>query len=679
MSPPHRRIGVSVILVVAIAQLSPRLVVSQGVEDLAQILAVEDSRRWDGGLFETSLKNPEPLVRRTAAMAIGRVGDWRGTELLFPVLLDPDTTVQTTAMFALGLLEDTLAVGPILERLRAVPAISQDPAVEGVAALAKIGGPEAAAFIASLLDGASRAALENRDPLVAQALIDAWRLREEAPVGALMNYLDHDKEDWRWRAVVSLSRLQAPEAGQLFLRALADKSPTVRAAVAARLTKRYAARSGLDAETCMDLLANTVNDPDGRVRINALRALATFRDPETGPAIAVALDDPLLNVRVQAAQALGRAGGPLAITELTRVFTGADFFALQREALLGLSRSDSTAFTAVAATWGQSGDWRLRAVAADGWERVLPGPHPDKPDFLTDPDSRVVAAALGAWSRQVQDPTDDLIREARRLISHPDPVVRVAAAGVLGSVADPNDVSALGAMFQLAQSDAMPDAAWAALDALLMIADASADGESRVSLRFLARTPRPSNYLIRSWVEINWPLALERWGPAYPIETQLSLQDYRAVAERFLVNIGEAYPHVFVETERDGTLEIELFGPDAPLTVQRFLSLVDRRFFDGMRWHRVVPDFVVQTGDPRGDGWGVAPGAVRDELNRRRYRTRYVGMALSGPDSGSSQWFITLSPQPRLDGTYTVFGRVVGTSPGLKRLTQGDRIRTIRR
>ncbi|MEE8361571.1 MAG: HEAT repeat domain-containing protein [Gemmatimonadales bacterium] len=676
----HRRTGASIILVVAIAQMSPRLVVSQGVEELAQILAAEDSRRWDAELLETGLKNPEPLVRRTAAMAIGRVGDWRGTELLFPVLLDPDTSVQTTAMFALGLLEDTLAVRPILERLRAVPAISQDPAVEGVAALAKIGGPEAAAFIASLLDGTSRAALENQDPLVAQALIDAWRLRDEAPVSALLNYVDHDKEDWRWRSVVSLSRLQAPEAGQLFLRALADKSPTVRAAVAGRLTKRYAARSGLDAETCMDLLANAVNDPNGRVRINALRALATFRHPETGPAIAVGLDDPVLNVRVQAAQALGRAGGPLAVTELTRVFTsGGDFFALKREALLGLSRSDSAAFTAVAATWGESGDWRLRAAAADGWGRVLPGPHPDKPAFLTDSDSRVVAAALGAWSRQVPDPTNDLIREARRLISNPDPVVRVAAAGVLGSVADPNDVSALGAMFQQAQSDAMPDAAWAALDALLMIADASAEGESKVLLRFLATTPRPSNYLVRSWAERNWPLALERWGPAYPIETQLSLQDYRAVAERFLVNLGEAYPHVFVETERDGTLEIELFGPDAPLTVQRFLSLVDRRFFDGMRWHRVVPDFVLQTGDPRGDGWGVAPGAVRDELNRRRYRTRYVGMALSGPDSGSSQWFITLSPQPRLDGAYTVFGRVVGASPGLTRLTQGDRIRTIRR
>ncbi len=675
----HRRIVSCVILIGTMAQLGPRPVESQGVEELAQILAVEDSRRWDGVLFEISLNNPEPLVRRTAAMAIGRIGDWRGTEMLFPVLLDPDTLVQTTAMFALGLLEDTLGVRPIIERLRAAPAISRDPSVEGVTALTKIGGPEAGAFIASLLEGAALVTVEDSDPLVAQALTDAWRLRDEAPVSALMNYVDHDSEDWRSRATYSLYRLRAPEAGRWFLSALADKSPRVREAAAAALTKRYAERAGLDAETCKDLLANAVIDLDARVRINALRALATFRDPETGPVIEVALNDVEPNVRVQAAQALGRVGGRVAATELARLFADSDLFAVQREALLGLSRTDSAAFSVAAAAWGQSGDWRRRAVAADGWERVLPGPHPDKPDFLTDQDSRVVAAALGAWSRQVQDPDADLVRQSRHFISHPDAVVRVAAAGVLGAVADPDDIAALGEMFRQAQGDSMPEAAWAALDALLMISEASAEGESRVTLSFLARTQRPKNYLVRDWAEGNWPLASERWGPAYPIETQLTLQDYRAVVERFVVNLSVAYPHVFVETEHNGTIELELFGPDAPLTVQRFLSLVDRRFFDGMRWHRVVPGYVLQTGDPRGDGWGAAPGVVRDELNRRRYRTRYVGLASLGPDTGSSQWFITLSPQPRLDGRYTVFGRVVGTSPGMSRLTQGDRIRTIHR
>jgi cyclophilin family peptidyl-prolyl cis-trans isomerase len=234
-------------------------------------------------------------------------------------------------------------------------------------------------------------------------------------------------------------------------------------------------------------------------------------------------------------------------------------------------------------------------------------------------------------------------------------------------------------MFRSAQSDSIPDAALAALEALLLISEASREGESAVLLGFLGSSARPENYLIRRWAEDNWPAALARWGPAYPLDTGFSLQDYRAVVERFLVNQNEAYPHVFIETEDNGTFELELFGPDAPLTVLRFLGLVDRHFFDGDRWHRVVPNFVVQDGDPRGDGWGGAPGAVRDEINRRRFRTRHVGLATSGPDTGSSQWFITLSPQPQLDGTYTVFGRIVGTARGLQRLTQGDGIRSVHR
>ena len=110
-----------------------------------------------------------------------------------------------------------------------------------------------------------------------------------------------------------------------------------------------------------------------------------------------------------------------------------------------------------------------------------------------------------------------------------------------------------------------------------------------------------------------------------------------------------------------------------------FLRLVDRRFFDGNRWHRVVPNFVVQDGDPRGDGFGGPGGAIRDEINLNRYDGPMLGMALSGPDTGASQWFINLSPQPHLDGTYTVFGRVVGGTGSLVRITQGDLIRTIRR
>ena len=149
---------------------------------------------------------------------------------------------------------------------------------------------------------------------------------------------------------------------------------------------------------------------------------------------------------------------------------------------------------------------------------------------------------------------------------------------------------------------------------------------------------------------------------------------------RYLVPVarGDASPRVTIETDR-GAMVVELFPGEAPLTVAAFLALVDRRYFDGSRMHRVVPNFVVQDGDPRGDGWGGPGFVLRDELNPVRYETGTVGMALSGPDTGGSQFFITHSPQPHLDGTYTVFGRVVSGLATLGSLAQGDRIRSIHR
>ena len=136
---------------------------------------------------------------------------------------------------------------------------------------------------------------------------------------------------------------------------------------------------------------------------------------------------------------------------------------------------------------------------------------------------------------------------------------------------------------------------------------------------------------------------------------------------------------MFLEVDQKGTVELELFGYEAPLTVANFLALVDRHYFDRLRFHRVIPNFVVQDGDPRGDGNGGPGTAIRDELNRRRFEGMMLGMALSGPDTGGSQWFVNVSPQPHLDGTFTVFGKVVAGHGTLLRVLQGDLIRTIRR
>jgi len=117
---------------------------------------------------------------------------------------------------------------------------------------------------------------------------------------------------------------------------------------------------------------------------------------------------------------------------------------------------------------------------------------------------------------------------------------------------------------------------------------------------------------------------------------------------------------------------------DAPLTVETITALARRGFFNHVPIHRVVPDFVVQDGDPRGDGDGGPGFTIRDELNERPYSRGTVGMALDWRDTGGSQFFICLSPQPRLDAGYTVFGRVVSGMAVADRLQPWDVIQRVR-
>jgi cyclophilin family peptidyl-prolyl cis-trans isomerase len=258
--------------------------------------------------------------------------------------------------------------------------------------------------------------------------------------------------------------------------------------------------------------------------------------------------------------------------------------------------------------------------------------------------------------------------------------VRSVAADIVSRAGDAADLPALIATYGRTGRDSFPDAALSALNAILAIRKGGAVGQGRVDREFLQTSSRPADFLIRRWAEENWPEAAARWGSPYPVSTGRAMQDYRDLVRAYVVRPDSlARPKVTIETEQRGPVEIELLGPDAPLTVANFLRLVDRHFFDGNRWHRVVPNFVVQDGDPRGDGFGGPGGAIRDEINMNRYVSPMLGMALSGPDTGASQWFITLSPQPHLDGTYTIFGRVTSGTASLVHITQGDLIRTIHR
>lgn len=649
------------------------------IEVIARLLAAEDARQFNEIMLRGAVNQPDSSIRSAAAMSIGRLKDPRGLPLLNQLLLDPDSLTQTSAIFAVGILGDSAGLPLLLDRARSPEPLSNPAALELITAVARLGGDRAAGFLKGAIDGTALPARPDAIYLARRAALESWRLGSKAPVDALLGLVQDQKEDTRFAAIYSLGRVKAKAAGARFLDALRDKpSPDVRGAAARVLTRSYADSSGLNPESVVDELLRTLNDVAAAVRVQGLRAIATYKSPRTITKILPLLEDPDNNVQVQAADALGDIPGKDALAELSRIAGGTKgSFARRRAAFLALAKLDSAAFAAVSPRYESSNDWRERAAAATGWARYGAAA---ESRFLNDRDPKVVGIGFSAWATAVEGPDPALIAAARKLLTSNDAAVRAAAGDALSRAPDVADIPLLVAAYRKSRSDSFPDAQLAVLGALVAIRGSSPAAAQSVDREALPALPAPEDYQLKKWAEANWQAAADAWGPAYPIRTGRSLEDYRDVARKYVVGqLPSRYPRVRMEVDQLGVIELELYGPEAPLTVANFLGLVDRRYFDGLRFHRVVPNFVVQTGDPRGDGNGGPGGAIRDEINPRRYDAYVMGMALSGADTGGSQWFITLARQPHLDGGYTVFGEVSDGVPVLLRITQGDQIRTIRR
>ena len=130
---------------------------------------------------------------------------------------------------------------------------------------------------------------------------------------------------------------------------------------------------------------------------------------------------------------------------------------------------------------------------------------------------------------------------------------------------------------------------------------------------------------------------------------------------------------VKMETTK-GLIELELYPEYAPKTVNNFVFLVQEGYYDGIKFHRVINDFVIQGGDPTGTGAGGPGYKFEDEVqgNPLKHETNSISMANAGPNTNGSQFFITHSPQPHLDGKHTVFGKVVSGADVVDSIHQGD-------
>lgn len=131
-----------------------------------------------------------------------------------------------------------------------------------------------------------------------------------------------------------------------------------------------------------------------------------------------------------------------------------------------------------------------------------------------------------------------------------------------------------------------------------------------------------------------------------------------------------------IETDK-GKLVLELFAKDAPVTVNNFVFLSREGFYNGTTFHRVIPGFMVQGGDPTGTGRGGPGYTFKDEFSQRKHVTGTLSMANAGSNTNGSQFFITYAPQPHLDGKHTVFGQLIRGMDVLPKLENGAVIKRI--
>jgi peptidyl-prolyl cis-trans isomerase B (cyclophilin B) len=141
------------------------------------------------------------------------------------------------------------------------------------------------------------------------------------------------------------------------------------------------------------------------------------------------------------------------------------------------------------------------------------------------------------------------------------------------------------------------------------------------------------------------------------------------------IDVNKKYT-ALIKTAR-GDLTIELYPQDAPVTVNNFVALARKGFYNGLTFHRIIPGFMAQGGDPIGNGTGGPGYKFQDEFSSRTHQAGSLSMANSGPNTNGSQFFICYAPQPHLNGKHTVFGQLTQGMDVLKQLVNGDKMNEV--
>ena len=612
----------------------------------AEMIWQIEVRRMPAEALTPLCADPNPAVRRRAAIAAGRLR--ASGALLAGPSADTDVRVRRAAAEALGYGTDTAAI--VRGRLR--DEADRDTRAALLVALGRVGGPEdiqtLIAALQSPLDGEAAGALGRMgvrrvDGIGAAPILKALLDVVEAP---LLRF---------GRAELRLGREAAPAAAwaisrtsfappppqllsRLRARALQDGDPRVRA---------WLIRGAAPLLSDKAFLAAASVDEAAPVRLAAVRAMPKHGcDPA---ALALRYADVDVGVR---AEALGAAGS-CAWAELDPVQNAlTKGTAAERAAALRSLSARRELPAALAEFQGESWPLAVRIAAVESVG--------ERPALLrlalnhTDP--RLRSAAAGAL---LAGDTPPRVAEITELLSATDMVLVQAAAQAAMEHPDPVLEAPLVATLRRWGIDrASAASVIRALDALYAT----------------GRLPPPkadTRKAMTPWLALpEVATAAARLAKTAGIPLPRALHPTRALPG--LAEVARVKGARVLTSE--GELRIALLSTVAPLTVWNFVTLAEAGYFDGISFHRVVPDFVVQTGDPRGDGWGGPGFEIPDELSAEPYSAGAVGMALSGPDTGGSQWFVTTAPQPHLDFGFTVFGRLISGLRVARAIDIEDRI-----
>lgn len=626
------------------------------VDRLAAIVHHEDERQASEKLSKY-LDDSESSIRARACLAIGRIADRRSGELLLPMVRDSSLEVARTAAFALGLTGAKELSGPLLDSVRNRPASVVAAAVKSAGRLAD---SSMSAVIAGIVGCLADSAPEVREA-ACYALFYAGARQEAERLVSLLQ-VEGDRAV-QYAALFTLARLGVRSATDVYARFQADADPHYR-----MLAVRGLARS--DSPDAVRMIAVSLNDGDNRVAAQAVQSLQAAGGHQAAEYLANRLnaetDEQLIVLMLQALRALHSNLGE-ATAEMHLKASLSDNLVAAALAYLGEIRGDRMV-AVVDSLRSTNPPARIRVACAEAYREAASGSVvPRLAMLFADEDPLVRAAAFRQLMAVDSANLDFYLKQA---LADKDMALVVAALDEIGSRKLTSYLPTIRPMYdRLGELDvnirrSLIDLATQFIDTL---------GADSAMAELLVAGILDKEYVVRRQAADAYfeKFERDRFSAVPPAATRITERRLREALG------GPAVKRRAVVVTNRGEFEFELRFDLAPLTVLSFMDLAAEGFYDGLTFHRVVPNFVIQGGDPRGDGMGGPDFFLRCEYSEAPFVRGTVGIATSGRDTGGSQFFVTHSPQPHLDGRYTVLGQVTRGIEVVDQIVVGDIIQKI--